>query len=403
MIYKIKFLLALIVLYFVSQRLQAQDVIVKKDGITILSKVLEVNEANLKYKKFKNPQGPTYSISLSEIMSVNYENGEKDVFDEFKKHTTGSEVNSIAVSKPSEKNNSIISKYNKLYSVNGLFSGGKTAKKVFFSLGVSNTSIMANDDLEITFNNQMNYSRNGAEEALKGDKYENCEDGDLPWNVAFANPRYITYQIIIKNRTDRILYVDLSNCFRVYNKHTSKSYYDASQYTVANSNSSRLGLGVGSIANVLGINGVVGTLANGISVGTNTSNVTSTTFINERILSIPPHSFKILSEPKWIKVHGANLTSHGKYKNVGGHYESLPANILNSTRRLKEGETVVFDENNSPFTQRYIITYSLDPNFKQYSMVDINQYLRQIIGVSKYSLDQINGVNEYTVGGIVKY
>lgn len=36
-------------------------------------------------------------------------------------------------------------------------------------------------------------------------------------------------------------------------------------------------------------------------------------------------------------------------------------------------------------------------------MVDINQYLRQIIGVSKYSLDQINGVNEYTVGGIVKY
>ena len=85
MIYKIKFLIALIVLCFVSQRLEAQDVIVKKDGTTILSKVLEVNEANLKYKKFKNPQGPTYSISLSEIMSVNYENGEKDVFDEFKK------------------------------------------------------------------------------------------------------------------------------------------------------------------------------------------------------------------------------------------------------------------------------------------------------------------------------
>lgn len=83
----------------------------------------------------------------------------------------------------------------------------KLQKKVFFSLGVSNTSIMANDDLEITFNNQMNYSRTGAEEALKGDKYENCEDGDLPWNVAFANPRYITFKIIIKNRTDRILYV----------------------------------------------------------------------------------------------------------------------------------------------------------------------------------------------------
>lgn len=31
----------------------------KKDGTTILSKVLEVNETNLRYKKFKNPQGPT--------------------------------------------------------------------------------------------------------------------------------------------------------------------------------------------------------------------------------------------------------------------------------------------------------------------------------------------------------
>ena len=59
MIYKIKFLIALIVLCFVSQRLEAQDVIVKKDGTTILSKVLEVNETNLRYKKFKNPQGPT--------------------------------------------------------------------------------------------------------------------------------------------------------------------------------------------------------------------------------------------------------------------------------------------------------------------------------------------------------
>ena len=82
----------------------------------------------------------------------------------------------------------MISNYNKLYSVNGLFSGGKTAKKVFFSLGVSNTSVMANDDLEITFNNQMNYSRTGAEEALKGDKYENCEDGDLPWMLLLQIP-----------------------------------------------------------------------------------------------------------------------------------------------------------------------------------------------------------------------
>jgi len=38
----------------------AQDVIVKKDGSTILAKVLEVNTDNIKYKKHSNQNGPTY-------------------------------------------------------------------------------------------------------------------------------------------------------------------------------------------------------------------------------------------------------------------------------------------------------------------------------------------------------
>ena len=35
----------------VAQTVLAQDVIVKKDGSTILSKVLEINSADVKYKK----------------------------------------------------------------------------------------------------------------------------------------------------------------------------------------------------------------------------------------------------------------------------------------------------------------------------------------------------------------
>ena len=58
----------------------AQDVVVKKDGSTILAKVLEVNQDNIKYKKFSNQNGPTYTINLSDVMSVNYENGEKENF-----------------------------------------------------------------------------------------------------------------------------------------------------------------------------------------------------------------------------------------------------------------------------------------------------------------------------------
>lgn len=61
---------------------QAQDVILKKDDTTILSKVVEVNTTDIKYKKWSNQDGPTYSINRTEIKSINYANGDIDYFTE---------------------------------------------------------------------------------------------------------------------------------------------------------------------------------------------------------------------------------------------------------------------------------------------------------------------------------
>ena len=58
----------------------AQDVIVKKDGSTILSKVIEIGTSEVKYKKFSNQDGPTYTIRISELLSINYQNGEKEEY-----------------------------------------------------------------------------------------------------------------------------------------------------------------------------------------------------------------------------------------------------------------------------------------------------------------------------------
>ena len=65
---------------FVGINLYAQDVIVKQDGSTIMAKVLEVETTVVKYKKWSNQDGPTYTIKKSELISINYANGEKDVF-----------------------------------------------------------------------------------------------------------------------------------------------------------------------------------------------------------------------------------------------------------------------------------------------------------------------------------
>lgn len=58
----------------------SQDVILKKDYTTVLSKVLEINNTEIKYKKWSNQDGPTYSISRSEVVSINYQNGDVEKF-----------------------------------------------------------------------------------------------------------------------------------------------------------------------------------------------------------------------------------------------------------------------------------------------------------------------------------
>ena len=58
-----------------------QDIITTKKGEDIESKVLEVNEKEVTYKKFDNQEGPSYTLKKSMIVMIRYENGTKDIFE----------------------------------------------------------------------------------------------------------------------------------------------------------------------------------------------------------------------------------------------------------------------------------------------------------------------------------
>ena len=73
-------LFATLFLLCIAGMTTAQDVIVKNDQTTVMSKVLEITSTEIKYKKWSNQDGPTYSISRSEVLSINYENGEVEKF-----------------------------------------------------------------------------------------------------------------------------------------------------------------------------------------------------------------------------------------------------------------------------------------------------------------------------------
>lgn len=58
----------------------SQDNIIMINGDEIKSKVVEIDEGKVKYKKFENLSGPTYVVPISEVLMIRYENGEKDIF-----------------------------------------------------------------------------------------------------------------------------------------------------------------------------------------------------------------------------------------------------------------------------------------------------------------------------------
>ena len=55
----------------------AQDVIVKKDGSTIVCRVVELTSSEITYKKWTDLNGSNYVMSRSDASSISYENGKK--------------------------------------------------------------------------------------------------------------------------------------------------------------------------------------------------------------------------------------------------------------------------------------------------------------------------------------
>lgn len=73
-------LLSFLACILASVSANAQDVIVKTDNSTILSKVEEISAESIKYRKWDNLDGPVYVLNISEVISINYSNGTMETF-----------------------------------------------------------------------------------------------------------------------------------------------------------------------------------------------------------------------------------------------------------------------------------------------------------------------------------
>lgn len=99
-------LLQIFIFTLMSFTIYAQDIIYKNDKTQIKSKIIEVEENVVKYKKFEFLDGPTYTIKKSDIFMIAYKNGEKELFDDEKpvaKNTSKPETNANTNSKTNIK------------------------------------------------------------------------------------------------------------------------------------------------------------------------------------------------------------------------------------------------------------------------------------------------------------
>lgn len=74
--------LFIIILVFAAFCSFSQDQIVTTDGDIIEGDVKKVGTSEIEYTKADNPDGPVYSIEKSEVLSIKYENGLVDKFEQ---------------------------------------------------------------------------------------------------------------------------------------------------------------------------------------------------------------------------------------------------------------------------------------------------------------------------------
>lgn len=73
-----KKLLLFLLLIVSASSIQAQDVIVKKDGSTVICRVVEVTSSEIVYKKWTDLNGSNYVMNRTDASAINYENGKKE-------------------------------------------------------------------------------------------------------------------------------------------------------------------------------------------------------------------------------------------------------------------------------------------------------------------------------------
>ncbi len=346
----------------------SQDLIVKKDGTIIKSKVLEIGTSEVKYKKWAGKSDLLYSILISDILSIQYEDGEVEKFDNTTKIQDESIGGQIISMQPAMNNSDLVELYNQKCSFTGeIKSNGKPAKSAYLIFGMDSNSVLSNDNIEINFVRKIEKHMAGTP---KDKKNGYCD--------------YVVNYIFITNKTNKVIYIDKANCFRSIEKSTEpiRVYYNESKHLSVSENSgSGVALGLGAVANAVGVGGVAGKLASGITIGGGSGSTSTTSYGNDRVIAIPPRTSRALSEQKQIEFGNNGY----RYVDQAEKFLYLDSSYLPISSNICAGQILEYDESNSPLKFNYTITYSTNQEFTEIGTMSFSIYVMQVIGTQLWN------------------
>lgn len=286
----------------------AQDVLTKKNGDEIEVKVIKISTNEIEYKKWSNQDGPSYTLLKNEVFMIKYNNGEKEVFNENSSSLQNQPTNNAPIKVvPSNDNASLIEKYNKMeHRFYGFKVKAKKSNCWFGTLGVTQSSILSTDEIEI----------NLSQEKKSYPYYAYNYDGNVIKGV--YGEKYMSFRgkyfVEIVNKTSHALYIDKANSFRVESDGSYHMYFNLQQTTVNQGGGSGIDLNLGAVTGALGVGGVANTLAGGTNVGGGSQSSVSTTYSDQRVVAIPPHGKMVLSKDEAIPVKTSKAFCYDQYK-----------------------------------------------------------------------------------------
>ncbi len=369
----------------------AQDVIITKDGDALKVWNTEVSSTAVFYREKNAENAPIQRMEKKDILMIKYQDGRKVILDGDSDATTA-ENNKTASSKKGmdselvKLNKERIAAFN---STNISYIGntpGKNWGEMAVVLGLQDNSIIENEDVSLSFSMTKYVAEHSVGKGiLKREKMvEVGEEVKPPFDTSI-------YKIVItiKNKTNKTLYVDLANSF-VITCGEAQAYYVPTAKSESVGTAGGVGVNLGAVAGAAGISGPLGTLANGVSVGSGRTHQNVTTTFSQRVIAVPPMSSKSLDpqdigegsqyggfrdEPMFMSKIIQSIIPQlikGGYAEKVSHYSKM--------KDFHCGETIDLmpDSNATPLSA--FITYGYDELLSETTPLRMDFYVRKIVG-----------------------